>query len=82
MRACESKLKELIKCGGSNDESSKYDEQSKGITFFSRLAVVRGNIQIQLAQRLKDITFKLRKREKKHFLKIQELNDDDRVGSF
>jgi hypothetical protein len=25
---------------------------------------------------LKDITFKLRKREKKHFLKVQDLHDD------
>lgn len=31
---------------------------------------------MQLAQRLKDITFKLRKREKKHFLKVQELGDE------
>ena len=38
--------------------------------------LVRGNIQMQLAQRLKDITFKLRKREKKHFLKVQELGDE------
>lgn len=26
---------------------------------------------------MKDITFKLRKREKKHYLKVQEIHDDD-----
>jgi syntaxin 16 len=31
---------------------------------------------MQLAQRLKDVAFKLRRREKKHFLKIQELSDE------
>jgi hypothetical protein len=30
-----------------------------------------------MAQRLRDITFKLKKREKKHYLKVQELHDDD-----
>jgi hypothetical protein len=30
-----------------------------------------------LATRLKDITFKLRKREKKHYLKVQEIHDED-----
>jgi hypothetical protein len=39
--------------------------------------IVRTNIQITLATRLKDITFKLRKREKKHYLKLQELHDED-----
>ena len=43
----------------------------------THIYLVRKNIQIQLAQRLKDITFKLKKREKKHFLKVQELHDDD-----
>ena len=43
----------------------------------THIDLVRKNIQIQLAQRLKDITFKLKKREKKHFLKVQELHDDD-----
>ncbi len=38
--------------------------------FYKCNNIVRTNIQINLAQRLKDITFKLRKREKKHFLKV------------
>lgn len=31
---------------------------------------------MQLAQRLKDVTFKLRKREKKHYQKVQELAEE------
>lgn len=46
-------------------------------TFLHRKFLVRTNIQITLATRLKDVTFKLRKREKKHFLKVSELHDDD-----
>ena len=41
--------------------------------------IVRKNIQVTLATRLKDVTLKLRKREKKHYLKVQEIHDD--VGS-
>lgn len=63
VRASEVKLKELMKC---NDDN-QYDEQ------------IRANIQITLATRLKDITFKLRKREKKHFLKVQDLQEESTV---
>ncbi len=38
--------------------------------------LVKKNIQIQLANKLKDITQKLRKSEKKHYLKVQEIHDD------
>jgi hypothetical protein len=39
--------------------------------------LVRKNIQMQLASRLKEITLKLRKREKKHYIKVSELHDDN-----
>ncbi len=32
---------------------------------------------MQLASRLKEITLKLRKREKKHYIKVSELHDDN-----
>lgn len=44
------------------------------------MKIVRSNIQIQLATRLKDITSKLKKREKKHFLKVQEIHEEDTKG--
>lgn len=70
VRASDTKLKELIKF--KSDE--KYDDQSKLISFIC--FIVRKNIQQSLANKLKEITFKLRKREKKHYIKVQEVHDD------
>ena len=41
------------------------------------MEIVKNNIQIQLAEKLKKVTNELRRNEKEHFLKIQEIHGDD-----
>jgi hypothetical protein len=42
--------------------------------------LVRANIHVALAMKLKDITMELRRTEKAHFLKVQEIHGDDFQG--
>lgn len=62
---CEVRLRELNKYK-SND---KADEQ------------IKSNIHIQLTEKLKNITNELRKNEKEHFVKIQEIHGEDFLGN-
>ena len=49
-----------------------------GLPFSSLLLpLVKNNIQIQLAEKLKKVTNELRRNEKEHFLKVQEIHGDD-----
>ena len=44
------------------------------IWFTNLTNVVRKNMQSILATRLKDVTFELRKMEKDHYMKVQEIH--------
>lgn len=67
IKASETKLKQLVNC----QISEKADEQSKQ---FCSTHLVRKNMQAILAEKLKSITFDMRKTEKEHFSKVQELH--------
>ena len=69
LKEAEVKLKELI----SVRTTDKADEQSKFFQLCKKV-VVRKNMQCILATRLKSLTQDLRKMEKAHFAKIQELH--------
>mmetsp|Transcript_20139 Transcript_20139/g.19109 ORF Transcript_20139/g.19109 Transcript_20139/m.19109 type:complete len:120 (+) Transcript_20139:414-773(+) len=65
VKATDTKLKELINCQSEDDA----DEQ------------IRKNIQISLATRLKDLTMEIKRSEKEHFLKVQELHGEEFISS-
>ena len=67
-------MKELIHY--QSDDEDPTDEQSK-LQIILIACIVRKNIKMVLAQKLKDITMDLRKNEKEHFLKVQEIHGED-----
>ena len=68
----ETKLKELCKA----ETNEKSDEQSKCFLSLNHAGLVRKNMTCILAERLKQVTLSLRKMEKDHFLKVQEMHGE------
>ena len=69
IKQSELKLKELMNVR----TTEKSDEQSKS-WIATNSSIVRRNMQTILAERLKTVTFELRRMEKDHFAKVQELH--------
>ena len=69
IKQSEIKLKELmnVRTTEKSDEQSKYSNVSYTM-------IVRKNMQTILAERLKTVTFELRRMEKDHYTKVQELH--------
>ena len=65
IKQSEAKLKELSRLDDSVE--SKSDRQ------------IRKNMQSILAERLKDVTFELRRSEKEHFAKVQEIHGGNTI---